>query len=123
MTDYAQCSIDKLHDTFSYWGVSDDFGDPLRNYLLYAYAPGSFMSGLLANDAKAMIGSSHPSNTVTEMKKVFGWLLDHAPAESWGNEKKVNAWLQKSYRSRRKILEKHQLVYSPHEETRITLSE
>ena len=86
-------SRNRLYATFNEWEVPRDFADPMANYLIYGYEPGSCFTAVLANDFIGAIRSSHPGNTVTAFKALAGWLYSHVPPEAYGSYDKVRAWL------------------------------
>ena len=110
-------SRNRLYRTFKEWDVSQDFADPMANYLVYGYEPGSCFTAVLANDFIGAIRSSHPTNTVNSFKSLAGWIHDHMPPEAYGSYERVRAWLDLDSDSRRVILERKRLIYTPKEET------
>jgi hypothetical protein len=110
-------SRNRLYRTFKQWDVSQDFADPMANYLVYGYEPGSCFTSVLANDFIGAIRSSHPTNTVNSFKSLAGWMYDHMPREAYGSYDRVRAWLDLDSESRRVILERKGLIYTPKEET------
>jgi hypothetical protein len=116
-------SRNRLYETFSKWDVPRDFADPMYNYLVYGYQPGSFFSYVLANNFAKAILSSHPGNTIEALKHLVGWMRDTLPEETWGNYDKVDTWCDMPWAMRRPILEKHRLVYTEKEEVMLILKE
>lgn len=110
-------SEEKLYKSFDYWQVDAEYADPIFKYLVYGFHPGSFFTYVLCNDFVNAIASSHPANTIPALKKLVGWIVNCAPDECWGNVDKVNQWIAMSNQERRTILEKHDLIYTPKEET------
>lgn len=105
-----------LKESCERWSVPRDFADPMLNYLVYGYAPGSCFSAVLANDFFRAIGSSHPSNTVEAFKALSGWIQDTMPREAFGSYETVRQWCQLDAVVRRAILERQGLIYTQHEE-------
>lgn len=114
-------SWDRLYRTFKQWEVPNDFADPMANYLVYGYEPGSCFSAVLANDFIGAIRSSHPSNTVEAFKALAGWIYSHVPPQAYGSYEHVRAWLDLDPNARRSILERNRLIYSAKEETWLAL--
>jgi len=110
-------SRDRLYKTFTQWDVPTDFTDPMANYLVYGYEPGSCFTAVLANDFVGAIRSSHPSNTVEAFKALAGWLYSHVPPQAYGSYEQVRAWLDLDADERRAILEHNRLIYTAKEET------
>jgi len=110
-------SRNRLYRTFKEWEVVQDFADPMANYLIYGYEPGSCFTAVLANDWISAIRSSHPSNTVSAFKGLGGWIYSHMPREAYGSYDRVRAWLALDSDDRRVILERNRLIYTPKEET------
>jgi hypothetical protein len=114
-------SRERLYATLDKWDVPRDFADPMANYLVYGYEPGSCFTAVLANDFVGAIRSSHPSNTVEAFKALAGWLYSHVPPEAYGSYERVRAWLDLDADERRDILEHNQLIYTAREETWLAL--
>lgn len=114
LSQYSQNIIMK---TFRLWDVPKDFADPMYNYLVYGYKPGSCFTAVLANDFLKAVSCSHPSNTVNSFKALAGWMQDHMPKEAYGSYKAVDDWCYLTEDARRVVLEKHELVYSEKAET------
>jgi hypothetical protein len=102
--------------TFQKWDVPGDFADPIYNYLVYGYEPGSCFTAVLANDFMRAMQSSHPVNTVEAFKALVGWMNDCMPIESYGSYLAVKHWLKLQEDDRRQVLENHRLVYTTKEE-------
>jgi len=116
-------SRNRLYETFSKWDVPRDFADPMANYLVYGYEPGSCFTAILANDFYAAIGSSHPANTVEAFKSLVGWINDCMPVEAFGSYEDVKSWCNQSKDCRRAVLEKYQLIFTEQEEVWMTLQD
>jgi len=114
-------SRERLYKTFKEWEVPGDFADPMANYLVYGYEPGSCFTAVLANDFVGAIRSSHPSNTVEAFKALAGWIYSYMPPQAYGSYDKVNAWCDLDAEERRAILERNRLIYSAKEETWLAL--
>ena len=98
------------------WVVPRDYFDPLYNYLVHGFEPGSFWTAVLANDLWRAISSSHPSNDITSLKNTVGWIRERFPAESYGNYHTVKSWLEMTVTDRRIHLEDQHLIYTEQEE-------
>jgi hypothetical protein len=103
--------------------VPKDFSDPMANYLVYGYHPGSFFGYVLSNNFAKAILSSHPNNTIEALKHLVGWMRDTLPEETWGSYDKVAAWCDMPAAMRRPILEKCGLIYTEKEEIMLILKE
>ena len=114
-------SRSRLYATFKEWEVPQDFADPMANYLVYGYEPGSCFTAVLANDFVGAIRSSHPSNSVEAFKALAGWLYSHVPPQAYGSYERVRAWLDLDADERRSILEHNRLIYTAQEETWLAL--
>ena len=110
-------------ETFAHWDVPKDFADPMYNYLIYGWAPGSCFSSVLANDFAGAISRSHPANTIEAFKALVGWIDSTVPEEARGSYEKVSAWGGINPEQRRIILEYNGLIYTPKEETWMALKE
>ena len=114
-------SRQRLYNTFKAWEVPQDFADPMANYLVYGYEPGSCFTAVLANDFVGAIRSSHSSNTVEAFKALAGWIYSHVPPVAYGSYDSVRAWLDLDADERRAILEHNRLIYTAKEETWMAL--
>ena len=114
-------SRSRLYATFKEWEVPQDFADPMANYLVYGYEPGSCFTAVLANDFVGAIRSSHPSNSVEAFKALAGWLYSHVPPQAYGSYERERAWLDLDADERRAILEHNRLIYTAQEETWLAL--
>jgi hypothetical protein len=108
-------------ETFKYWSVPKDFADPMYNYLVHGYNPGSFFTSVLANDFFGAVQRSHPANTIEALKHLVGWIGDTMPAEAFGSYKEISDWCYLTAEHRRDILEKHNLVFTSKEEVVLIL--
>jgi hypothetical protein len=116
-------SKNKLLQTFATWDVPKEFADPMYNYLVYGYHPGSFFGYVLSNNFAKAILSSHPSNTIEALKHLVGWMRDTLPEEAHGSYDKVEAWCDINPEQRRIILEHNQLIYTNKEEVVLILKD
>ena len=117
-------SRNRLLSTFALHEVPKECADPLYNYLVHGFQPGSFWTAVLSNDFMAAIGSSHPANTVWALKNTVTWLnstLEHGVA--WGTPEAVQHWLQMTPNERRLVLESNRLVYTEREEVILILKD
>lgn len=114
-------SRNRLYKTFDRWEVPRDFADPMANYLVYGYEPGSCFTGILANDFVSAIRSCHPVNSVESLKALAGWIHSDMPREAYGNYESVKAWLALDTEERRAILVHNRLIYTAREETWLAL--
>lgn len=103
------------------WRVDRDYFDPIFNYLVHGYEPGSFFTALLANDFMGAIARSHPGNRVENLKALCGWIQDRTPRESFGSYEKVDAWIKLPEAARRSILERRRFLLSEKEEVTLIL--
>ena len=114
-------SNNRLRESASKWHVPGDFVDPMLNYLVYGYGPGSCFTAVLANDFFRAIQSSHPNNTVEAFKFMTGWIRDCFPPEAHGSYEDVHHWISMGPEFRRSALECRRLIYTEQEEIIMTL--
>jgi hypothetical protein len=117
----SEHSRNRILETFKTWGVPKDFADPMYNYLVHGYSPGSCFTSVLANDFAGAIARSHPANTIEAFKALSGWINDTMPAEAFGSYKEVSDWCYLKGPARRKILEGLNLIYSVEDEMMLVL--
>lgn len=99
------------------WNVDKDYFDPIYNYLVHGFEPGSFFSAVLANDFFRAMSHSHPANSVLALKNLTGWirsLMGHGIF--WGGEAVVKQWLMFTDEQRREQLEALNLIYPEQDE-------
>ena len=111
----------RLMESASQWEVDKDFFEPIFNWLVYGWSPGSFFTCLLANDFFNAVQSSHPANTMAALKKLCGWIRSDVPAEAWGSYDNVKAWGSYTDGQRRSFLERAGLIYTEREEVELAL--
>ena len=116
-------SRNRIMKTFSKWHVPKDFADPMYNYLVYGWAPGSCFSSVLANDFAGAISRSHPGNTIEAFKALVGWIDSTVPEEAWGSYNAIATWTNLSIMERRAILERKLLIYTAKEELFMVIKE
>ena len=117
----SEHSRNRLMETFKLWDVPKDFADPMYNYLVHGYSPGSCFTSVLANDFAGAIARSHPANTIEAFKALTGWINDTMPAEAFGSYKEVSDWCYLKGNARREILEGLNLVYTVEDEIMLVL--
>lgn len=103
------------------WTVAREYFDPLYNYLVHGFEPGSFWSAVLANDFAKAVLHSHPSNDIPALKHVVGWIRDSWPEAAYGDYSTVQTWIAFSGHDRRLYLEQHNLIYSEQDEIMMIL--
>jgi hypothetical protein len=101
----------------SEYHVDKDFAEPIYNYLVHGYSPGSFFTSLLANDFKGAVSRSHPGNTITALKNLVLWIVNELPeGVTHGSYEIVDAWTKLSSEKRRVVLEQRNLIYTEQDE-------
>ena len=114
-------SRNRILKTFAHWEVPRDFVDPMYNYLVHGYSPGSCFIGVLANDFNAAVRSSHPANTILAFKALAGWIQETVPSEAHGSYNALKHWIGLTNEERRTILEKEHLIYTKEDEVMLVL--
>ena len=107
--------------TLQNWQVPKDFAEPMYNYLVHGFGPGSCFRAVLANDFMSAIGNSHPSNTIPAFKALAGWIGDTVPAHARGSYEAVDHWTGIHADARRAVLEGAGLVLTEDQEMWQTL--
>jgi len=113
----SKYSRNNILRTFQTWGVPKEFADPMYNYLVHGYYPGSCFTSVLANDFSGAIMRSHPSNTVEAFKALAGWIGDCVPIMARGSYEAVRDWIKLEDDQRRGILRAKGLIFSTEEES------
>lgn len=114
LSDYSK---KKFKDSMGLWKVDNDYAEPMFNYLVHGFSPGSFFTSVLANNFYDAMARSHPANTITALKNLVGWIRDCMPREAYGSYHAVEEWSKLTEEERRHILEVNNLIYSSKQET------
>ena len=118
LTKYSR---NRLLNTFKKWEVDKEFAEPMYNYLVHGFNPGSCFTSVLANDFYGAIQRSHPANTIPAFKALSGWLHSEVPCEAYGSYDAVNDWCYLTPEQRRAVLENHEMIYTEEEEVMLVL--
>lgn len=118
----SKYSRNRILKTFQQWHVPKEFADPMYNYLVHGFSPGSCFIAVLANDFYSAIRSSHPANTVEAFKALAGWIRDTVPSVAHGNYEALKYWIGLSNEERRAILEQARLIYTKEDEVMLILA-
>jgi hypothetical protein len=116
-------SKNKLMESARLWSVPQEYFEPISNYLVYGFEPGSFFTALLANDFFRAMQHSHPANSVPELKHLTGWIESAVPFEAFGSYQKVTDWLRLTDDQRRALLIQRGLVYTEQQEIMLVLQD
>lgn len=107
----------KLYKSLAEYQVDKDYADPIYNYLVHGYSPGSFFTSVLANDFIDAISRSHPANTIPALKNLVCWIVNELPeGVTHGSYETVQNWLDMSSEDRRVVLEQRRLIYTEQDE-------
>lgn len=115
-------SRNRMMVSAAHWSVPGEYFNPLCNYLVHGYEPGSFWSAVLANDFWRAIQSSHPSNDIPNLKHAAGWIRDSWPRAAHGDHDTVILWQDLESGQRRRLLEQAALIYTEQEEVMMALT-
>ena len=76
-------------------GLPDMSQEALKNYFLYAYQPGGFLTALLSDApwTEVIARADHWNKPI--LGKYIEWLNEYAPFGSWGSAEAVESWLHK----------------------------
>ena len=85
----------KKFDWHSMSKIPNHSQEALKNYFLYAYQPGGFLTGLLNNDPVADVISRADMWNKQHLGDIIEWLFENAPNGSWGSRDRVQSWLDK----------------------------
>ena len=87
-------------------GLPDVSQEALKNYFLYAFQPGSFLTSLLCCDPWNEVISRADHWNKPVLGKYLNFLQEYAPPGSWGSRDAVESWLAKgpAYRAFQKTL-------------------
>lgn len=121
MKQLSKFNRDRVMLSASRWSVARVYFDPLFNYLVYGFEPGSFWTAVLANDFMRAVEHSHPGNDIPALKHAVGWIQDSFPAVSYGSRGSVDHWCNLSTMERHVILEQHRILLTEQEVMMATL--
>ena len=118
----SEHSKNRFYKSFQEYDVPREYAEPIFNYFVYGYGPGSFFTSLLANDAMSAIMRSHPANTIDSLKMLVTW-LENSRSRSviWGDYDTINRWCRAAEGYRRAVLENIGLIYSEDQEMMLVL--
>ena len=117
----SEHSRNRLLHSFSRWEVPQEYCQPVRDYLVNGWDPGSFYTAVLANDLMSAVIRCHPSGRIAELGGLAGWVLNVMPDAAWGSLDQVRTWLNMSDEDRRTVLEQAQLIYTTQDEMWLVL--
>lgn len=115
--DFSRYSKVRIMNSAAHWNVTKEYFDPIYNYMVHGFEPGSFYGALLANDMFRAMGCSHPANNLQQLKNLTGWIrstMGHGIF--WGSEEVVQSWLKLTEEERREKLELLRLFYPEKDE-------
>jgi hypothetical protein len=113
LTPYSR---NKILESMSRWDMPKEFADPMYNYIVHGFNPGSCFTAVLANDFRRAIGSSHPNNTVEAFKALADWIEECMPPETKGSYNNVEVWCNLPEQTRRSILADYEIILTEAEE-------
>jgi len=117
----SEHSRNRLLHSFDRWEVKQEYSQPVYDYLVNGFEPGSFYTAVLANDFMSAVIRSHPGNQIGTLKGLAGWISNTMPNTAWGSYDRVQTWLKTSDQDRRAVLEQCNLIYTTKDETWLIL--
>jgi hypothetical protein len=72
--------------------IPDHTRKAIEDYLLRGYEPGSFVTGLLANDMFRAVGSMDHINE-KNLKHITTWVVNVLPHGCFGNYERIQNWI------------------------------
>ena len=118
LTPYSR---NRILQTFQQWDVPKEFADPMFNYLVHGFNPGSCFTAVLANDFLSAVSCSHLANTIEAFKALAGWIRSTVPEQARGSYEAVEFWTSAGPEFRRDVLEKARLILPEDQEMWMTL--
>ena len=67
--------------------------ESLFNYLTKGWAPGGFVTAMLAMDMERAVYAADVVNG-PNMQKIARWIIEYCPNASWGSYEQVEAWIK-----------------------------
>lgn len=71
--------------------IPEHTASTLENYLIKGWAPGGFVTACLAGDLFRAVSAADVENR-KHLWAIVTWIGNNAPADSWGNYAKIDAW-------------------------------
>ena len=65
--------------------------ESLENYFINGWAPGGFLSAMLAMDMQRALSSADTANRQA-IWAIGHWIMHNAPRGSWGNYEEIEMW-------------------------------
>ena len=107
----------KMYNNMKTYKVDKEYADPMYNYLVHGFSPGSFFRSVLANQFMDAVARSHPANTIPALKNLVCWIVNELPeGVAYGSYEVVDAWTKMSSEERRDVLEQRRLIYTEQDE-------
>ena len=107
----------KMYNNMKTYKVDKEYADPMYNYLVHGFSPGSFFRSVLANQFMDAVARSHPANTIPALKNLVCWIVNELPeGVAYGSYEVVDAWTKMSKEERRDVLEQRRLIYTEQDE-------
>lgn len=78
---------------FDGYDVPEHTKGTIERYILDRYAPGGFLTAVLANDLYGAIGRADEMNSYA-LKDICGWIYNRAPRDCWGSYEIVKKYLE-----------------------------
>lgn len=78
---------------FNGYNIPDHTKGSIERYVLNRYAPGSFLTAVLANDLFGATGRADDMNIVA-LKDICSWIHNRAPRDCWGSYETVKRYLE-----------------------------
>lgn len=79
---------------FQKYYIPDRMMDGIERYIKYGVIPGDFLKAIICNDLKEAIGQADDEN-INNLPAYVGYFYNEAPADCWGNHKKMIVWVNK----------------------------
>ena len=102
----------KFERSTELWNLQQEHVESLFAYFVYGFDPGSFFTALLENNMYEAACHSHPANRWEDIRNTCRWIVNSAPRNSYGSQKKVEAWMNQTDDERRKCCEDANILMS-----------
>ena len=78
---------------FTGYNIPEHTQGSIERYVLNRYAPGGFLTAVLANDLFGATGRADDQNIVA-LKDICAWIYNRAPTDCWGSYEIVKRYLE-----------------------------
>ena len=80
-----------MDSIFDRWQIPEHTRETIVNYLIKGWAPGGFVTSMLAMDMERALYNADPVNG-SKMQSIGRWIIERCPQQAWGSYEAVEMW-------------------------------